>query len=117
MAAKGEKDTWTTASNGDEWATVDAEQQIALEREGEGIIARLVEIDPPNNNGIVQGHFDNVTDLNGTVLAGDYFMNLSRDLQQKLSKVPLKSTVRLEWTSSMPTGQKTPMRVFDVKWR
>ncbi len=121
MATNKNEETWNDASNGadaNEWSEVAAEGQIILEVEGEGIIGRYLGQDPPNINGIVQSHWDNVTDLDGKPLGGDeWFFNLTRDLIRKLAKVPVKSTVRLQWVSSMDTGQKTPMRIFRVQWR
>ncbi len=119
---KDSPDTWTETSNGaeanSEWGTeVESESQILLEMEGEGIYATWLGMDAPNANGIVQGHFENVSDLDEQYQGEAFFMNLTRDLIRKLGKVPPKSQVRLEWVSSLNTGQKTPMRVFKVQWR
>jgi hypothetical protein len=121
--AKDDGQEWNEASEGaqansGEWGTeVESEAQIVLEAEGEGVIATWVGMDPPNANGIIQGHFEDVNDLNEQWLGDAFFMNLTRDLERKMRKVPEKATVRLEWVSSMNTGQKTPMRVFKVQWR
>lgn len=115
---KGWNETTAGADANSEWNEVLGEGQILLEAEGEGFIGRYLGQDAPNANGIVQSHWDNVTDLNHAPLDGDeWFFNLTRDLTRKLTKVPEKSMVRLEWVSSMQTGQKTPMRVFKVQWR
>lgn len=106
----------TTAGNGDGWSEVESEVQIQLELEGEGFTATFLEMEPPNRNGIVQAHFENAESLAGEWI-GDSFINAGRDLERKLSKVPAKATVRIQWVSSMNTGQKTPMRVFKVQWR
>lgn len=95
---------------------VAAESQISLEMEGEGFIARFLGMDPANANGIVQGHFSEAESLDG-IYIGDAFMNIGRDLIRKLSKVPVKREVRIQWVSSMQTGQATPMRVYSVQWR
>lgn len=118
-----ESKTWNeategAAANGDGWGTtIDAEAQIVLEMEGEGFIGILDEIDPPNQNGIVQVHLSDVSDLTGQFLGENMFINGTRDLINKLKKVPLKSQIRCQWTSSMDTGQRTPMRVFSVQYR
>lgn len=116
---------WTEATNGaeananDEWQEVEAEQQIAVEFEGDGFVARLMEIDPPNANGIIQSHWSDVYNLNNEWMLGSAFFNLTRDLVNKLKKVPPKSIVRIQWTSSLNTGHSsgTPMRVYDVRWK
>lgn len=112
------ENTWNTApSDAGEWGDeVAAESQIVLETEGEGFTATFLEMDKPNANGIVQAHFSDTWTLDGQEV-GDTFINVGRDLQNKLKKVPQKSQVRIQWVSSMNTGQKTPMRVFKVQWR
>lgn len=105
------------AAANEEWgAEVESESQIVLEVQGEGWTGTFLEMDKPNANGIVQAHFENVTALDGMVI-GDGFINAGRDLQGKLKKVPPKSEVRIQWVTSMDTGQRTPMRVFKVQWR
>lgn len=116
---------WTEATQGaeanadEEWREVEAEEQIAIEYEGDGFIARYIEMDPPNANGIIQGHFTNVMDLEGNYLLETAFLNLTRDLVNKFKKVPEKAIVRVQWKSSLDTGHKsgTKMRVFDVRWK
>ena len=114
--------TWTEASNGaaanaDGWNAVADEVQIVLERVGEGFIGTYVRMDPPTASGIVQLHFENVTDLNGNEIGERAFVNSTRDLTNKIRTVPFLRQVRAEWTSEMPTGQISPMRVFSVQWR
>lgn len=112
---------WTESTAGaaanDGWNEVDAESQIVLENEGDGWIGQFLGMDAPNANGIVQAHFERVTGLDNTPLGDGMFINAGKDLQNKLKNVPANSQVRIEWTSSMNTGQKSPMRVFSVKWR
>lgn len=115
-------DTWTEASNGetanDEWGNeVESEAQIVLETEGEGFIATFVEMDKPNANGIIQAHLEKVYDLNEDWLGDSMFINATRDLERKLRKIPNGSQIRVQWVSSLNTGQKTPMRVYKVQWR
>lgn len=114
---------WTDTTNGaaanasSDWGnTVEAESQIVLETEGEGFIGTYLEMES-TQAGIVQVHLEDVTDLNGTALGEAMFINATRDLINKLKKVPVKSQIRVEWVSSMDTGQKTPMRVYAVQWR
>lgn len=112
---------WTESTAGaaanDGWNEVDAESQIVLENEGDGWIGQFLGMDAPNSNGIVQAHFESVTGLDNSPLGDGMFVNAGKDLQNKLKNVPVNSQVRIEWVSSMNTGQKTPMRVFSVKWR
>jgi len=110
---------WTEAesANATEWGeTVDAESQIKLEAIGEGFIATFLEMDE-TSKGIPQVHLENVYDLPGTYLGKYMFINGTHDLVQKLKKVPSKSQIRVEWTSSLPMGQGDPMRVYSVQWR
>ena len=123
--AKDEKAGWNDATNGaaanqdgEGWGqTVDAESQIILENEGDGFIGQFIGMDAPNAKGIVQAHFENVYDILDNYQGYALFINAGRDLEQKLRKVPEKSLVRVQWISSMNTGQKTPMRVYSVQWR
>lgn len=113
------EDGWTEESEGananspEQWDEVESESQIVMEREGDAFTGRLLGIDPPMQSGIIQAHFDNVVDSP----PGDYFMNLTKDLVNKLKKVPEKATVRIKWESSLNTGQITPMRVYKVLWK
>lgn len=110
---------WTEAEspNAAEWGEkVDAESQIKLESIGEGFIATLVEMDG-TATGIKQVHLEDVYDLTESYIGKYMFINGTTDLVQKLKKVPLKSQIRVEWTSSLPTGQKDPMRIYSVQWR
>lgn len=109
-------DETTSAVDDNGWSEVQAEVQIVVEKEGDGWTGTLIELEPPNRNGITQAHFENAESLTGEWI-GDSFVNAGRDLERKLSKVPAKSFVRVEWVSSMDTGQKTPMRVYKVQWR
>jgi hypothetical protein len=97
--------------------TVESESQIMLEVEGDGFIATLDGVDAPNANGITQAHLSKVFDLHETFLGDAMFINAGRDLERKLRKIPNGSQIRVEWIDSMNTGQKTPMRVFNVQWR
>lgn len=116
---------WTDATDAalananDEWRDVEAEAQIILEVEGDGFVGRFMGMDPPNANGIIQAHFTNVTDLHGEAIGGSCFLNTTRDLQNKLKKVPVKAMTRCLWESSLDTGHEsgTPMRVFRVQWK
>jgi hypothetical protein len=114
---------WQESTNGaaentsDGWAEVSDEVKIDLESEGEGIIGTKVGMDPPNANGIIQAHFENVTDLTDTFVAERALMNAGRDLANKLRIVPNGRQVRIQWRSSLNTGQKSPMRVYSVQWR
>lgn len=105
-------------ANGEWGAEVEAEVKIALENEGDGFIGRYMGMDDPGN-GIWQAHLTNVTYLNGADIAPSAFTNATTDLKNKLAKVPVKSMVRVEWTSSMDTGHEsgTKMRIFKVQWK
>lgn len=113
---------WQTATDdnaADEWREVDAEAMIILEMEGEGFTGRYMGMDPPMASGIVQAHFTNVYDIDGNAIADAAFINATRDLQNKLKKIPVKSMVRAVWESSMDTGHESgnKMRVFKVQWK
>jgi hypothetical protein len=103
----------------DEWQEVEAEVQIVVETEGDGWIGRYMGMDPRNANGIIQAHWTNVEFLTGEYLAKSAFANVTRDLENKLKKVPVKSLTRVQWVSSMDTGHESgnPMRVFRVQWK
>lgn len=115
--------TWNESTNGavansGDWGTeIEAESQIVLEQVGEGFIGILGEIDRPTQNGIVQIHLSDVSDLAGNFLGENMFINGTRDLVNKLKRVPRNSQVRCQWADSMDTGQSTPMRVFSVQYR
>lgn len=96
--------------------TVDAESQVALEGEGDGFIATFTGMDK-TANGIPQAHLEDVYDLNEQYAGKFMFINATRDLEQKLKKVPEKAQIRVQWVSSLSTGQKDPMRVYSVQWR
>lgn len=124
--AKEMTDGWTEATTQttsnvvtDEWQEVEAEQQIVIEQIGDGFIGKLMGIDPPNSSGIIQAHWTMVTDLQANYLLDSAFLNLTRDLINKLKKVPTKAMVRVEWTQNLNTGHEsgTPMRVYDVRWK
>jgi (2Fe-2S) ferredoxin len=111
---------WQESTNGaNEWGgtEVTEESQIVMETEGEGFTGTYLEMDPPNANGIVQAHIEDGFDLEGQPLGERLFINAPRDLVSKLRKVPKGAEIRVQWVSSMNTGQKTPMRVFKVQWR
>jgi hypothetical protein len=114
---------WQNAENdtaiAEEWREVESEVQIKVEVIGDGWIGRFMGMDPRNDNGIIQAHFTNVTYLDGAYIADSAFTNVTRDLEQKLKKVPVKSMTRIQWTSSLDTGHVsgTPMRVFTVQWK
>lgn len=114
---------WQDATNGaaanaaEGWQDVSEESQIVLEAIGEGFIGTYVRMDPPTQSGIVQLHFENVTDLEGNFVAERAFINSTRDLTNKIRVVPFRRQVRAQWTSELPTGQISPMRVFSVQWR
>lgn len=104
--------------NDAEWNEVAAEQQIKMDKIGDLFIAKWLGMDPPMaGSGMVQGHFTDVLMDGKTPIDGNYFLNLTRDLETKLKTVPEKALVRIEWTSSINTGQKSPMRIFKVQWR
>jgi hypothetical protein len=115
-------DEWQDATAGadansvdDGWTAVEDEVQIKLENEGEGFIGTYVSRDKAGT--IDQLHFTNVTDLDGNFIAARAFVNGSRDLVNKINTVPFRRLVRAQWTTSMNTGQITPMRVFSVQWK
>jgi hypothetical protein len=114
---------WTEATNGadansaDAWGNeVSEEVQITFTEEGDGFTAIYLEMDT-TGTGIAQAHFENVVDLNGDFIGEKAFLNAGRDLARKLKSVPVKAEVRIQWKSSLPTGQKEPMRVYSVQWR
>lgn len=119
MATKDtpENANWQESADPEWGHEVESESQIVMETEGDGFIATFTEMDLPNANGIVQAHFTNVSTLSDEWLGEAMFMNAGRDLERKLKSVPKGSQVRVQWVSSLPTGQKTPMRVFKVQWR
>jgi hypothetical protein len=114
---------WTEATNGaaanatDEWQNVAEEDKIDLTHEGDGFIGKLVLMDTVGANGMVQVHVENVTDLDGNFQSVRAFINAGRDLVNKLRTVPMGRTIRVQWVSSMNTGQITPMRVYSVGWK
>lgn len=114
MADKTPDKQWNEEQWGQE---VEAESQIVLEAEGEGFIATFLGMDPANANGIIQAHLEKVSDLNEQWLGDAMFINAGRDLERKLRAIPNGSQIRVQWKSSMNTGQKSPMRVFSVQWR
>lgn len=123
MAAEKTQE-WTEATNGDAanaasdgWNTISEEVQIAFEAIGDGFIGTYVARDVVGNNGMVQFHFENVTDLNGNFIADRAFVNGTRDLVGKFRTIPMRRMVRVEWTSEMNTGQATPMRIMSVQWK
>lgn len=115
---------WNEASAGAEansgWGKEVAEEvQIVLENEGEGFTAIFIEMDT-TGTGIVQAHFSDVyqlEEMGGEPIGEMAFLNAGRDLARKLKSVPAKAEVRIQWKSSLPTGQKEPMRVYSVQWR
>lgn len=112
MAENTAQEWHSTEPTDDDWSnanSVATESQLLFDTIGDVFIGRFQGIDPPNANGIVQAHFTNAD--------GDFFTNAGRDLQQKLKKVPYGRFVRIEYTDNLNTGQATPMRVYDVKWR
>lgn len=123
MASEKTAEQWTEATNGEEanssdgWNTISEEVQIAFETIGDGFIGVYASRDQVGNNGMVQFHFENVTDLDGNPIADRAFVNGTRDLVGKLRTVPFRRTVRAQWTSELPTGQATPMRIFKVQWK
>jgi hypothetical protein len=76
-------------------------------------------MDPPNASGIIQGHFTMAFDLDGNPIADTAFLNCTRDLINKLKKVPVKAMTRIQWTGSIDTGHEsgTKMRIFTVQFR
>lgn len=119
------ENAWNESTEGaaanSEWGTeVESESQIILETEGEGFIATFLEMDKPNANGIIQVHVEKVYDLNEQWLGDAMFINATRDLVNKLKKVPSGAQIRVEWTSSMRTSndpKMSPMRVYRLQWR
>ena len=109
--------TWRESEDSEWGHEVESESQIVMEMEGDGFIATFTEMDPANANGITQAHFTNVSTLTEEYLGDAMFMNAGRDLERKLKSVPKGSQVRIQWVSSMNTGQKSPMRVYKVQWR
>jgi hypothetical protein len=119
-----DQETWNEAPatpewQEDEWREVEAESQIVLEVEGDGFQGRFMGMDPRNANGIIQGHWTSVTTLDHEHISDTAFMNVTRDLENKLKKVPVKAFTRIQWVSSMDTGHESgnKMRVFKVQWR
>lgn len=125
MEMTDNKTEWQEATNGaaanepdDNWNAVTDEVQIVLEGIGDGWIGTLIRIDERVGvNNLTQAHFEKVYYLDNNFMAERAFVNCPRDLANKLRTVPLRRQVRAEWTSELSTGQQTPMRVFDVKWR
>ena len=76
-------------------------------------------MDTAGESGIKQIHITNAEYLTGETFAAAAFVNATRDLEQKFAKIPVKSMVRVEWTSTMDTGHVsgTPMRIFKVQWK
>ncbi len=124
MAAEKTQE-WTEATNGaaananpgDGWNAVEDEVKMDLEEIGDGFIGTYMRKDPPTASGIVQLHFEDVTDLNGNFIAKRAFINSTRDLTNKIAAVPFRRQVRAQWTDNMDTGQISPMRVFSVAHR
>jgi len=108
-----------TTANEKEWTSTDDDwsdaQQVAEEFKfdfteiGDVFIGRYQGMDPATRNGIIVARF--------TKDGEDWFTVAGIDLVKKLKKVPYGKMVRIEWTDNLDTGQDTPMRVFDVKWR
>lgn len=122
MATKdtGWNDATADAEANSGWGKEVAEEvQIVLENEGEGFTGIFTEMDT-TGTGIAQAHFDNVyglEEMGGDFIGEKAFLNAGRDLARKLKSVPVKAEVRIQWKSSLPTGQKEPMRVYSVQWR
>lgn len=118
-----DQENWNDADNAtpdeSEWQEVEAEVQIKLEVIGDGFAGRFMGMDPRNASGIIQAHFTNATFLNGAEIAPTAFTNATKDLESKLSKVPVKSMVRIQWVSELDTGHESgnKMRVFKVQWK
>ena len=121
-----EESGWNETTNGaaaneDEWTEAVSETQIILEAIGEGWIGRFMGMDEPNATGIIQTHWTVVTDLDGSSLENGEgcFINATRDLINKLKKVPVKSLVRAQWIDMLDTGHSSgnQMRVFKVQWK
>lgn len=122
MAGKTDSE-WTeatnngTPANAEGWGqTIDAESQVVLSGEGDGFIATYLEMDE-TSTGIKQLHLEDVYDLNDQYAGKYLFMNATRDLERKFKSIPAKAQVRVQWVSSQDTGQKDPMRIFNVQWR
>lgn len=116
---QAEADPTIQSGNLDEWKEVEAEKQIQFEVRGDGFIGRFMGMDPPNATGIIQSHWEDVFDLEGGYMMDSAFLNLTRDLIQKLKKVPAKAMVRIQWTDNLNTGHSSgvPMRIHDVRWK
>lgn len=110
----------TTAANPDDgWTEVDAEAKIVIEVIGDGFTGRYMGMEQLPDSGIKQVHITNAEFLDGTPLADKAFVNATRDLENKLRNIPIKSMIRVQWISEMDTGHEsgTKMRVFKVQWK
>lgn len=112
-------ETPDSAIQEDEWKEIEDEVQIKFEVIGDGFIGRLISMDPPNANGIIQAHLVNVADLAGNHLADRAFLNLTKNQYNKYRVIPMKAMVRDEWTGNLDTGHSSgvPMQVHNVKWK
>jgi hypothetical protein len=95
----------------DNWTTVQDEVQIKFDADGDVFTGVLNEVGV--NGTIPQAHFTGTRDYKGE----NYFTNMGRDLERKLTKVPVGSEVRITRTGTLDTGQETPMTTYKVDHR
>jgi hypothetical protein len=100
-----------SASDDENWEEIQEEAQFKFDEDGDTFTGILTSRDV--NGTIPQGHFVGT----GLFKGEDFFINLGRDLEKKLSKVPLGSEVKLTRTGTQETGQKSPMMLFKVNYR
>lgn len=99
------------ASDDENWEEIQEEAQFKFDEDGDTFTGVLTCRDV--NSTIPQGHFVGT----GLFKGEDFFINLGRDLEKKLAKVPLGSEVKITRTGTLDTGQKSPMMVFRVNYR
>jgi len=96
-----------------DWQQVTEEVQYKFENEGNtftGIFHGTYV-----KGSIPQATFTGTGDYHGE----EYFINLGRDLDKKLAKVPVDAEVKITRTADLDTGHEsgTYMMTFDVQWR
>jgi hypothetical protein len=99
------------ASDDENWEEIQEEAQFKFDEDGDSFTGVLVLRDV--NGTIPQGHFTGT----GLFKGEDYFINLGRDLEKKLAKVPYGYETKITRTGTVDTGQKTPMSTYKVNYR
>lgn len=105
--------TAVAANNSDDenWEEIQEEAQFKFDDEDTTFTGILMSRDV--NGTIPQGHFVGTGLFNGE----DFFINLGRNLEKKLAKVPLGSEVKISVTDFIDTGRESPMAVYKVNYR